>query len=164
MLDHAEAPTDTPNDAHMQLLHFLHERDINCPTCQYNLRNLTSDSCPECGEVIELRIGGTSGMRTWALVGVIGTALGLGFQVSLVLLILGLLVADGRHMPDTIMVYLLIGAGFIFFETALLIGWLYSHNRFARKSHQLVQSVSIILCLIAALLGIFSIVYLVNVP
>ena len=33
-----------------QLLQFVRERDVECPGCGYNVRNLASDRCPECGE------------------------------------------------------------------------------------------------------------------
>ena len=36
---------------------YLARRDVRCPLCGYNLRNLTSARCPECGEIIELRVG-----------------------------------------------------------------------------------------------------------
>ena len=35
---------------------FLQERDAHCPQCDYNLRNLKTDICPECGEQIALRV------------------------------------------------------------------------------------------------------------
>lgn len=46
----ADVPT-----GRQQLLAYLHERDVPCPACGYNLRNLTSARCPECGR--ELRLG-----------------------------------------------------------------------------------------------------------
>ena len=39
------------------LCEWLRNRDVACPRCAYNLRNLTSDRCPECGERIELQVG-----------------------------------------------------------------------------------------------------------
>ncbi len=36
------------------LRHFLKGRDAKCPECQYNLRDLESASCPECGNALKL--------------------------------------------------------------------------------------------------------------
>lgn len=32
------------------LRRYLADHDVPCPRCEYNLRDLESDSCPECGE------------------------------------------------------------------------------------------------------------------
>lgn len=42
---------------------FLESRDVPCPNCRYNLRGVTSEACPECGEPIELQLGGSR--RHW---------------------------------------------------------------------------------------------------
>lgn len=39
------------------LVEFLRHNDAPCPVCGYNLRNLTRDVCPECGQRFALRIG-----------------------------------------------------------------------------------------------------------
>jgi hypothetical protein len=38
------------------LLAYLADRDVLCPVCRYNLRNLTSPICPECGETLALSV------------------------------------------------------------------------------------------------------------
>lgn len=38
------------------LIEFLKDRDAACPQCQYNLRNLTSSRCPECGREVQLGV------------------------------------------------------------------------------------------------------------
>lgn len=35
---------------------FLKDRDVHCPLCHYNLRNLSRGECPECGRPIELTV------------------------------------------------------------------------------------------------------------
>jgi hypothetical protein len=42
------------------LREFLRDADVPCPLCAYNLRNLQSDRCPECGAELELRVGATN--------------------------------------------------------------------------------------------------------
>ncbi len=58
------------SDEHEFLRSFLHERDALCPVCRYNLRNLTSGTCPECGQRVALRVGAPHlrlGVFAWAL-------------------------------------------------------------------------------------------------
>ncbi len=38
------------------LVTFLKDRDVHCPLCHYNLRNLHRGHCPECGRPIELTV------------------------------------------------------------------------------------------------------------
>lgn len=45
----------TPHDADL-LTAYLSERDEPCPRCGYNLRNLISNRCPECGDFIRLSV------------------------------------------------------------------------------------------------------------
>ena len=39
------------------LREYLAERDAPCPNCGYNLRGLTTRSCPECNQDLMLRVG-----------------------------------------------------------------------------------------------------------
>ena len=39
------------------ILAFVRERDVLCPLCGYNLRNLPEPRCPECGRQLELKVG-----------------------------------------------------------------------------------------------------------
>jgi len=47
-------------EKHALLLRFLCDNDVPCPVCGYNLRNLTHDVCPECGQQIALKVGAVS--------------------------------------------------------------------------------------------------------
>lgn len=40
-----------------RLIDFLQDREAHCPFCAYDLRNHTSDVCPECGQQLRLTIG-----------------------------------------------------------------------------------------------------------
>jgi hypothetical protein len=48
--------TATPADESVLLLAFLRSRDIPCPRCGYNLRDLRAPACPECGEALCLAV------------------------------------------------------------------------------------------------------------
>lgn len=58
------------SDEFALLKSFLLERDALCPVCNYNLRNLASGTCPECGQRVALRVGTPDlrlGVFVWAL-------------------------------------------------------------------------------------------------
>ena len=38
------------------LTRWLADRDVPCPLCGYNLRGLTGDRCPECGQPLRLSV------------------------------------------------------------------------------------------------------------
>jgi len=57
---------DPANDEDLQatnrslLLSYIAANDVACPVCGYNLRRLTVDVCPECGQRFQLRVGSDS--------------------------------------------------------------------------------------------------------
>jgi hypothetical protein len=48
-------PSDAtpPSSPSGHLLRFVAGRDVHCPSCEYNVRDLQNDRCPECGERLE---------------------------------------------------------------------------------------------------------------
>jgi hypothetical protein len=40
-----------------RLRDFLTNRNVPCPVCGYNLRELKSDRCPECGAALVIQVG-----------------------------------------------------------------------------------------------------------
>ena len=60
------ASPDTPNDTAL-LLAFVRERDVECPRCGYNLRNLTQPVCPECHELLILKVGVRKFRLVWLI-------------------------------------------------------------------------------------------------
>lgn len=56
--------------------------------CGYNLRNLTSPRCPECGEQVELHVKLAEPKTAAWLAGVVGLSAGLGFSMLFLLLVL----------------------------------------------------------------------------
>jgi len=50
-----ENPSETaPAPPPVSLPELLRDRDIHCPNCRYNLRNLTTNCCPECGQELSI--------------------------------------------------------------------------------------------------------------
>ncbi len=50
------------------LLAFLRNRDAECPSCGYNLRDLTKPICPECKEALVLKVGSRTYPIRWLLI------------------------------------------------------------------------------------------------
>ncbi len=46
-----------PASDEVALVDYLRGRDVACPLCNYNVRGLTSNRCPECGRELELTVG-----------------------------------------------------------------------------------------------------------
>jgi hypothetical protein len=68
---------------------FLHDRDIGCPCCRYNLRGAAGDSCPECGAKLELHVGSINFKLGAWLIGLLAVAFPLGLA--------GILSATGAY-------------------------------------------------------------------
>jgi len=56
------ATADTPRE---WLREFVEGRDVACPRCGYNLRDLTEPVCPECAERLVLRVGAATPRFGW---------------------------------------------------------------------------------------------------
>ena len=56
----------TPRTGADVLVEYLRTHEAACPVCGYNLHQLTSALCPECGKQLELRVGAV-GLRIGAL-------------------------------------------------------------------------------------------------
>jgi hypothetical protein len=74
--------TEDPDD---MLQTFLAGRDSECPVCRYNLRDLQTQQCPECGSRLALQVGAVEPNQTACIVGLIGLASGAGFSGLLVI-------------------------------------------------------------------------------
>lgn len=59
-----EVEPDSPEAA---LLDFLRDRDVLCPLCGYNLRNLSRPQCPECRQDLSLTVGVQRPRVVWLL-------------------------------------------------------------------------------------------------
>jgi hypothetical protein len=53
------------------LLEFMRGRDVGCPLCGYNLRDLTKATCPECNHRLELRVGVQKVQVLWLILAII---------------------------------------------------------------------------------------------
>src|SRR5690348_16408064 len=78
------APQAEPRERSL-LRDFLTDHDVTCPQCQYNLRNLTGDRCPECGEQLALGVHLVEPKLAAPIAGLVGLACGLGLNGLLIL-------------------------------------------------------------------------------
>jgi hypothetical protein len=75
---------------------FLSGRDIECPRCAYNLRDLPGDRCPECGDRLALSVNTVEPRLTALITGLAGLCMGVGFNGLLLTL---MLIINGRINP-----------------------------------------------------------------
>ena len=76
------------------LRQYLATRDVPCPHCLYNLRNLHNDICPECGEHVTLRVQPMEPRQAAAIAGLV--LLSAAGGMNGLLLIYWLAVFNGR--------------------------------------------------------------------
>ncbi|MEO1008619.1 MAG: hypothetical protein AAFX79_08635 [Planctomycetota bacterium] len=74
------------------LVGYVRARDVPCPTCGYNLRDLATPTCPECGEGLVLRLGATTPRTALLVAGLAPILMSAGF-CGILLLYLGFLAA-----------------------------------------------------------------------
>lgn len=69
-----------PNLDLVELRAHLADRDVPCPSCNYSLRALTTDRCPECNQQLVLAVRLAEPRLALWITGLIGLAVGLGFH------------------------------------------------------------------------------------
>lgn len=78
----ASDPASSAGDGNL-LRAFLHDRDVACPQCGYNLRDQLSDRCPECGERIVLQLSLAEPKQKLLIAGLIGLCFPAGLHALL---------------------------------------------------------------------------------
>ena|ERR1051325_4445217 len=81
------------------LLAWLENRDIKCPVCDYNLRDLQKPVCPECSAPLALAVASPNLSPGHWIAAIVFVALGAGFDgvVSVILTIA--VIMDGPNTP-----------------------------------------------------------------
>jgi hypothetical protein len=111
---------------------FLAGRDEPCPACGYNLRDLGTSTCPECGEALALRVGLAEPKQAAVLAGLIGLTAGAGMSALLLLyLVLRVFVFGDRYylFRGTFMV---LNAGGFAAEGLATVWWLRNWRKIRR--------------------------------
>ena len=66
-------------DTMVPVVAFLRGRDVPCPGCKYNLRDLESAVCPECGEALTVGLQAERPRLAGLVLGLLPIAMTLGF-------------------------------------------------------------------------------------
>jgi hypothetical protein len=81
------------------LLAFLRGRDVVCPLCGYNLRDLTEPRCPECRKDLALTVGVTRLRFGWLIVAIAPSMFSAVAAGLLLIPMLGVLFTKGERAP-----------------------------------------------------------------
>lgn len=79
-MGHGGAVESRSSDDAQLLRTYLAGRSAACPACTYDLRNLTGDRCPECGEVLLLRLTLEEPRQGAFITGLVALAASTGFS------------------------------------------------------------------------------------
>jgi hypothetical protein len=111
---------------------YLADTDAPCPSCDYNLRGLTSDTCPECNQRLTLRVG-LAEPRQRAFIGaLVGLAMGAGFQGLLMAYFIIMALWGGYSRSEWR--YILLTAPFAVAEGLALLALVRWRRPFQRRS------------------------------
>lgn len=61
------SPLPSPPQDDQELIHFLAGRSLPCPRCAYDLRDIQTPTCPECGEPLFLTVGSAKPRFGWLI-------------------------------------------------------------------------------------------------
>ncbi|MHC4272100.1 MAG: hypothetical protein ACYTGE_05675 [Planctomycetota bacterium] len=115
------------------LLAYVHGRDVPCPLCGYNLRDLTQARCPECRQDLALTVGVTRLQFGWLIVTIVpsmfsGIAAGLLLIPMLMVLFIGaerppwpIVAAEAFGWLSTIAALLLLHRRYVFLRQPLAV-------------------------------------------
>lgn len=99
-----------PNATEAPLLAtFLAGRNVPCPQCGYNLRDLRGDRCPECGDTLVLRVNAAEPRLAAPIAGLVGLSAGAGFSALMLAFSMVLLWQDRIRASHPIVVCTVIG-------------------------------------------------------
>jgi hypothetical protein len=128
------------------LLRFLDGRDNPCPGCGYNLRDLKSPQCPECGQGLTLSLRLTEPRQGALIAGLVGLAAGAGLGglllIDAALMILVMRRGGGGGGLDRFIV--INGLGFLVHGLGIFL-WVRNWNRL-RLLSEAVRRLLVILC------------------
>jgi hypothetical protein len=124
-------PTTASATAQDQLRAFLADTDVHCPSCDYNLRGLTTDACPECSQRLTLRVALAEPRQRAFIAAVVGFAMGAGFQGFMAVFFVVLIAK--KNVPDWRAFFMLTSSVFVI-ETGALITLVLRRRKFQRRS------------------------------
>lgn len=129
-----QTPENPPSDAARLLVEYLRHRDVQCPRCDYSLRNAVSANCPECGEPLRLAVGLERPIMGALLAAV---APGLGCGVCAVIFSAMMLAHPGAP-PQIVLATIL-----MFISGMLALGIVVMRRRFLRQPRERQRAIAI---------------------
>ena len=108
-----ESPSGPPR-AHPLLTQFLAENDTPCPGCGYNLRGLTTTTCPECRQEFDLRLQ-LAEPHTGTLIATIAPLIAVAGAAALVIIFVFVIsIAEGDSPSPRWFLFLFVVPGLVF--------------------------------------------------
>ena len=124
------AGLSTPIEGEL-LRRFLGGREVACPGCGYNLRDLTGDRCPECGQAIVLQLQLAEPRQGALLTGLIGLSAGAGLN-GLLLVYLAIMVLVIDRNAGGMEAFFVINLGGLIVQGVAMLIWLRNWRRIRR--------------------------------
>ena len=119
-----QSPVPTAHDLTL-FRQFVRDRDLSCPGCAYNLRDLTSPQCPECGQALELSLRLTEPRMAALIAGVVGLSAGAGLSGLLLIYAAYIMTVSPMSRNQMTPFVLINAAGFAIHAIALTFWLLY---------------------------------------
>jgi hypothetical protein len=113
------------------LIAYLAGRDVLCPQCDYNLRDLRAARCPECGEELVLRVNLAEPKQRLLIAGLVSLSAGAGLNG---LLIIYFLIHVIFHRGDWWLQFLVVNGIGLIVEGGMLAVWLWQWRRIRRMT------------------------------
>ena len=125
----------TEDRASAMLVTFLRERDVPCPCCGYNVRNLTKPVCPECEEPLVLKVGGRTYPVRWLLAAVApGIFTGVTSGIMAVMFLIALIAGSVRPpSPFSVPLDVILTGSFFLVSAAVAGAIIIWNRRFVRQ-------------------------------
>ena len=120
-------PTAAPpaHDPEGEVVAFLVGRSAPCPRCAYDLRDIPTARCPECGEPLVLRVGSPRTRFGWL---VLAMAPGCFSGVAALFVMAPILVTTLRPSPGSNLPWPIVVADAFGFVSAASVWFMYRHR------------------------------------
>lgn len=113
-------------DPESEVIAFLEGRSAPCPRCAYDLRDIQTAACPECGEPLVLKIGSPRAHFGWL---VLAMAPGCFSGVAALFVLVPIVMTLGRNLPPGQGAPWPVVAADVFgFVSAASVGLMYRHR------------------------------------
>jgi hypothetical protein len=117
--------TTRARDADAEVVAFLVGRSAPCPRCAYDLRDIPTARCPECGEPLVLRVGSPRMRFGWL---VVAMAPGCFSGVAALFVLVPIFMTSVRPSPGSNLPLPIVAADAFGFVSAASVWFMYRHR------------------------------------